>query len=312
MGTEEISQTNAEAGSDSIEAEQANVLNDQRNPPILPETVMADIRILLVDDDEVVRLSLTSVLEQCGFVITTAANVPEALKYISSETYDVLLSDLHMPGAGDGLTVVSAMRHANPQAVTLLLSAFPEMTAAAQAILLQADQILVKPMDVTLLVEIIRQRVANGPLRAREIEDVAAIVERMAHITIAEWLERVQTDEELMSIPMSCELRCGHLPLFFCELNSRLRLSEPMGGKDLISAGAAKHGFDRFRQGYSAAMLVKESRLLQVSIFYTLQNNLASIDFSLLLDGVMTIADEIDSQLSQAMASYDEESLRAA
>jgi hypothetical protein len=51
---------------------------------------------------------------------------------------------------------------------------------------------------------------------------------------------------------------------------------------------------------------------LQVSIFYTLQNNLASIDFSLLLDGVMTIADEIDSQLSQAMASYDEESLRAA
>ena len=104
-----------------------------------------------------------------------------------------------------------------------------------------------KPIDVTLLVEIIRQRVANGPLRAREIEDVAAIVERMAHITIAEWLERVQTDEELMSIPMSCELRCGHLPLFFCELNSRLRLSEPMGGKDLISAGAAKHGFDRFQ-----------------------------------------------------------------
>jgi CheY-like chemotaxis protein len=148
---------------------------------------MANIRILLVDDDEVVRLSLTSILEQCGFVITTAASVPEALKYISSETHDVLLSDLHMPGAGDGLTVVSAMRHANPQAVTLLLSAFPEMAAAAQAILLQADQILVKPMDVTLLVEVIRQRVANGPLRAREIEDVAAIVERMAHITIAEW-----------------------------------------------------------------------------------------------------------------------------
>ena len=70
---------------------------------------MANIRILLVDDDEVVRLTLTSVLEQCGFVITTAACVPEALKYISSETYDVLLSDLHMPGAGDGLTVVSAI-----------------------------------------------------------------------------------------------------------------------------------------------------------------------------------------------------------
>jgi hypothetical protein len=43
---------------------------------------------------------------------------------------------------------------------------------------------------------------------------------------------------------------------------------------------------------------------LQVSIFQTLQNNLHKIDFSLLLNGVMTIADEVDSQLSQQMASY--------
>ncbi len=48
--------------------------------------------------------------------------------------------------------------------------------------------------------------------------------------------------------------------------------------------------------------------MLQVSIFHTLENNLASIDFSVLLIGVMTIADEIDSQLSQAMASYVSES----
>ncbi len=51
-------------------------------------------------------------------------------------------------------------------------------------------------------------------------------------------------------------------------------------------------------------MMVEESRLLQVCIFQTLQNNLASIDFSVLLIGVMTIADEVDSQLSQAMTSY--------
>jgi electron transfer flavoprotein alpha/beta subunit len=55
-------------------------------------------------------------------------------------------------------------------------------------------------------------------------------------------------------------------------------------------------------------MLVEESRMLQVSIFQTLQNNLHKIDFSLLLIGVMTIADEVDSQLSQQMASYIAES----
>jgi hypothetical protein len=49
--------------------------------------------------------------------------------------------------------------------------------------------------------------------------------------------------------------------------------------------------------------------MLQVSIFQSLQDNLASIDFSVLLIGVMTIADEIDSQLSQAMTSYVTESV---
>jgi len=51
-------------------------------------------------------------------------------------------------------------------------------------------------------------------------------------------------------------------------------------------------------------MLVEESRILQAIIFKTIQNNLATIDPSLLLEDVMTIADEMDSQLSQAMASF--------
>ena len=144
-------------------------------------------RILLVDDDELVRATLTELLEHSGFEVTSVTNVVDALKHISSESYDVLLSDLHMPGAGDGLTVVSAMRHANPLAVTLLLSAFPQMEAAAQAILLQADEILFKPMDLTLLLDVIKQRVAIGPVRNREVETVAAILDRTSYAAIQEW-----------------------------------------------------------------------------------------------------------------------------
>jgi len=163
---------------------------------------MGETRILLVDDDEIVRLALSGVLAQAGFRVTTAANVTEALKRISGpETYDVLLSDLHMPGAGDGLTVVSAMRHANPKAVTLLLSAFPEMNAAAQAILRQTDEILVKPMDLTSLVQIINQRVASGPQDQRTIETVATILERATESTIQEWFDRIEMEPTLMSFP---------------------------------------------------------------------------------------------------------------
>ena len=58
-------------------------------------------RILLVDDDEIVRELLRALLEMNQFLVTTAANVPEAIHLIDTEPFDVLLSDLHMPGAGD-------------------------------------------------------------------------------------------------------------------------------------------------------------------------------------------------------------------
>jgi CheY-like chemotaxis protein len=266
-------------------------------------------KVLLVDDDEALRYTLGLILEKNDFDVTTAANASDALKKISSETFDVLLSDLHMPGAGDGLTVVSAMRHSNPKAVTLLLSAFPAMDAAAQAILLQADEILVKPMDVPTLIDVIRQRLAIGPPPSRVVESVATILERTVESTIQDWFELVELETKLMAIPLSFEERCGHLAQVFRDLVYRLRASKQLGTKEASSDAAVRHGVTRRKQGYTAAMMVEESRILQVSIFNTLQNNLANIDFSVVLMGVMTIADEVDSQLGQAMESYIAESL---
>jgi YesN/AraC family two-component response regulator len=270
---------------------------------------MPRIKILLVDDDDLVRQSLDELLQQQGFDVTTAANVSEALKFISSNVYDVLLSDLHMPGAEDGLTVVSAMRHTNPQAVTMLLSAFPEMDAASHAILVQADQILVKPMNVIALVKAINERLAVGPPAARVVETVATILERTTDVTIEDWYEHIQNDRKVMTVPLTYEQRTCHLPQLFRELVHRLRSFKEIGSIELVSSAATEHGLNRRKQGYTAAMLVEESRMLQVSVFHTLQKNLAQIDFSILLTDVMTIADEIDSQLSQAMTSYIAESV---
>jgi CheY-like chemotaxis protein len=271
---------------------------------------MALAKVLVVDDDEVVRLTVCAVLEDHRFDVTSAANVSEALKLISSQKFDVLLSDLHMPGAGDGLTVVSAMRHANPDAVTLLLSAFPEMSAAANAILLQADEILVKPMNIPDLLDAILQRLAKGPLRKRDVETLASILERTAEAGINDWYAEVEKEDTLTAVHLSREARCRHLPQLFRDLGRRLEVFQPLGTKELKSQSAADHGLERRRQGYTAAMMVEESRILQVTIFHTLQKNLGTIDFSVLLLGVMTIADEVDSQLSQAMKSYIAESVQ--
>jgi uncharacterized protein YejL (UPF0352 family) len=138
---------------------------------------------------------------------------------------------------------------------------------------------------------------------------IAEILNRNTEGTIQVWFDFLQREAKMTSVPMDYEQCCGYLPQVFRELVSRLQSSQGTSSKARVSLAAAKHGLDRRRQGYSAAMLVEESRMLEVSIFQTLQNHIASIDFSLVLRGVMVIADEIDSQLSQAIASYTAESL---
>ena len=264
--------------------------------------------LLLVDDSETVRVSLGAVLEYNDFEVVAAANVNDALRLIGSQTFDVLLSDLHMPNPGDGLTVVSAMRHSNPKAVTFIFSGYPEMKEAAAAILMQADEILVKPLDVSSLVDTIKDRLAQEAAPARAVADVATILEQETQVTIKDWLKRVDSERHILTIRMDDNARASHLPQVFRDLVTRLRHPLPLGTRALISASAAEHGLARRKQGYSAAMMVEESRMLQVSIFQTLQTNIHRVDFSQLLVGVMAIADEVDSQLAQAMACYIQES----
>jgi DNA-binding response OmpR family regulator len=261
-------------------------------------------KILVVDDNKKVLTSLRAVLEANQFQVTTAANVSDALELIVHLPFDVLLSDLHMPGAGDGFTVVSAMRHANPNAVTLVFSGYPALQQAMDAILLQADEVLVKPMEVPALIALIREKLQkHGERKVAIAERVAIILERDTPATIADWLARVEREDELTCVPLNSDQRTGHLSRLLQELVSRLRVPRSLGTKH-VSEAAVEHGKVRYSQGYTIPMMVEESRILQVSIFQTLQNNLSTVDFSLLLIDVMAIADEVDSQLKQTISSF--------
>jgi CheY-like chemotaxis protein len=261
-------------------------------------------RVLVVDDDDAVRAMLQEGLERGGFEVVAASNVRDALGRIASESFDVLLSDLHMPAAGDGFTVVSAMRHTHPAALTMVLSGYPALDEAMSAILAQADEILSKPIRISSIKDLIRTRLADPhAIKRQRPESVASILEREAETTIQNWLDLVERDAELRCIPLSRDDRTGHLPQLLRDLIFRLRLEAGMETTP-ISIAARDHGQMRREQGYTATMVVEESRILQVSIFTTLQNNLGSVDFSSVLLDVVTIADEVDSQLKQAMLSY--------
>jgi hypothetical protein len=142
--------------------------------------------------------------------------------------------------------------------------------------------------------------------------DVASVLERDTQITIANWLTRVEEESNLFSVHLSPKERCAHLPEMFVDLVTRLRNPLPLGSRALRSLAAGAHGRLRRDQGYSPAMIVEESRMLQVSIFETLQKNLEDTEPGVLLLHVMAIADEVDSQLAQAMTAYITEAKRDA
>jgi CheY-like chemotaxis protein len=224
-----------------------------------------------------------------------------------SPRFKLLIMDLHMPNPGDGFTVVSAMRHSQPNALTMLVSGYPDLQSAMAAILLEADEIVVKPFEIGRFIDLVREKVVHRkPTKRVGKESGGAILLRCSTGIVETWLTRTKQSSELNRISLSDEERTGHLPKLVEDL--AFRLSKPWAtDKDsdaVFSAAAVAHGKLRYLQGYTPAMLVHESRILQVTIFGTLQINLESLDFSLVLPDVMTIADEVDAQLTQSMDSY--------
>jgi len=144
--------------------------------------------------------------------------------------------------------------------------------------------------------------VAGGSAGAVTTASVADILERDLNRVIEEWLSRVEKEPDLKAIPLSFEDRTGHLPQLLRDVILRLRLDDE--SKAPISQAAAHHGDLRAQQGYTVAMAVEESRLLQVSIFTMLHKSQNHLEFEKVLPAVVTIADEVDAQLKEQMLRF--------
>jgi hypothetical protein len=150
----------------------------------------------------------------------------------------------------------------------------------------------------------VTERSNGNAARAVTAESVADILERELDPIIHDWMMLVEKQEDLMSVVLSYEDRTGHLPALLREVIVRLRMDA--GTKAPISVAANHHGDLRRKQGYTVAMAVEESRLLQVCLFTTLHKNTGRIEYTKLLPDVVTIADEVDAQLKQQMLRYME------
>jgi DNA-binding NtrC family response regulator len=170
-------------------------------------------RILFVDDESVIRITLSAILSRYGFEVSTAATVAEALQKITSETFDVLLSDLNIGNPGDGLTVVSAMRRTQPDAVTMILTGYPAFETALEAIRQQVDDYIVKPADIPALVNTIENKLATPP-QQRHLpppKRVAMILQEQLQRIEELWLSAIEKDGALSRMALQKEERGDYL-----------------------------------------------------------------------------------------------------
>src|SRR6185312_4893261 len=214
------------------------------------------IKILFVDDEPAIRLTLPAILESVGFKVVVAATVPEALSIIGRQTFDVLISDLNIGSPGDGFTVVSAMRRTQPDAVTFILTGYPAFETALEAIRQQVDDYLVKPADVQELVNKIKSKLegsktlSHGRIKPQRLP---ALVQENKDQIIAEWLKRINGQDEIAGIRLTESERIDCLPQMLEDITNS-------AGNPSESAvpGAAEHGATRSQQGYTIPMLVRE------------------------------------------------------
>jgi DNA-binding NtrC family response regulator len=117
-------------------------------------------RILIVDDEEIVRESLSGWLEQDGYAVETAADGASGLERLKEGTWSILLVDLKMPGM-DGLQVLEAARKQQPDLSVVMITAFATVETAVKAIKLGASDYIVKPFDPEELSLLIQKIVAQ-------------------------------------------------------------------------------------------------------------------------------------------------------
>jgi DNA-binding NtrC family response regulator len=115
-------------------------------------------RILFVDDEENIRLTLSLILRQRGFQVTAAASVLEAEEILKAQDFDVLLCDLNIEQEADGFKVLQAMRDVNPKCVSIFITAYPALETAHRSIQHDIDGYVTKPADIDELVALIERK----------------------------------------------------------------------------------------------------------------------------------------------------------
>jgi DNA-binding NtrC family response regulator len=137
-------------------------------------------RILVVDDDESIRKVLATILEEKGYVVDTAENGKEAIEKSNVNFYNLALIDIRLPDM-EGTKLLTAMKETTPKMVKIIITGYPALNNAMEAVNKGADGYVLKPVNIDNLLDTIREHLRKQQeAKKYSQEKVAEFIETRA------------------------------------------------------------------------------------------------------------------------------------
>ena len=114
------------------------------------------MRILVVDDEEIIRDMLFDTLTQAGYTVKTAKDGSDVIAQIENESFDIVITDIKMPDIG-GMELLIRVRRTNPNVCVLLMTAYGTIKSAINAIKLGAHDYICKPFELSEMEKIVEK-----------------------------------------------------------------------------------------------------------------------------------------------------------
>ena len=149
-------------------------------------------RILVVDDDESIRKSLATVLEEEGYIVDTAETGKEAVEKSNINFYNLALIDVRLPDV-EGTKLLSSMKETTPKMVKIIITGYPSLQNAIEAVNKDADAYILKPFNMDNTLQIIKEHLKKQE-EAKEYDEEK--VTEFVETRVKEWEEERTVAQE--------------------------------------------------------------------------------------------------------------------
>ncbi len=132
--------------------------------------------ILIVDDDESIRRSLTLVLRKKGYETEAAESGREAIEKVQGRFFNLTLLDIRLPDM-EGMELLNSIHRESPQSIKVMVTGYPSLENAVEALNLGADAYIMKPVDPKKLLQVLEEKIGEQQE-----------TEKMSEEKVADWI----------------------------------------------------------------------------------------------------------------------------